>query len=229
LLAEVAKSFRDQVDEYFGDNLYDHSFYRVAEYLDPRTAWSIESKEALDDVQSEIKMSDLVFISERSRPSQSNSSNKKSNAIFTKSNSNSSKSLFALECEKYQDILLDLGEDKCMEYDPLVFWPKYAEQLPIHARIAAKVLAAPATSADVERLFSLAGRILCKMRARLTPAHVNELTCLNKWISGGKFERDTTLNMKRAKRNERFTTLSLKLELVAGEDTDEDESDDEDA
>ena len=115
-----------------------------------------------------------------------------------------------------------------MKLDPLEFWPKYALLLPIHARLAAKILAAPATSGDVERFFSLAGRILCKTRAKLTADHVNEMSCLNKWINANMNGNNSIVETKRSKATSRFTTLSLMLELEGGEDSDEsDEEEDE--
>ena len=68
-------------------------------------------------------------------------------SIFSSANP-TAKSAYALECDKYQEILDSLGEQECMKCDPLMFWPTHTTQLPIHARIAAKILSAPATSAE---------------------------------------------------------------------------------
>ena len=44
---------------------------------------------------------------------------------------------------------------------------------------ARKVLAVPATSASPERMFSVAGHILNKQRANLSPDHMEELVYLH--------------------------------------------------
>ena len=52
------------------------------------------------------------------------------------------------------------------------------------------------------------------------------MTCLNKWMNADSYD-DIAVNMKTAKRNERFTTLSFALELIEGEDSEDDENVDE--
>ncbi len=59
--------------------------------------------------------------------------------LFSKASA-SSTSVYDLECIRYQKILFDLTEEECMKYDPLEFWPAHSLQLPILARIAAKIL-----------------------------------------------------------------------------------------
>jgi hypothetical protein len=119
-----------------------------------------------------------------------------------------------------------------MEMDPLVFWPTYQSRLPIHARLAAQILSAPATSSDCERLFSLSGRIFCKARAKLTAAHVNFRTCLCRWVNQDFDEEEDSSSPsaeKRRKTSLHFATLSLRLEVEGGISEDEDdEEDDED-
>ena len=94
------------------------------------------------------------------------------------------------------------------------------------------MLSSPATSSDCERLFSLSGRLFCKLRASLTAQHVHYRTCLNRWINQ-EFDEDNqnaaAMAEKRQKRSLRFATLSAQLELLEVEDSgdEEDESDDE--
>ena len=97
-----------------------------------------------------------------------------------KSVANGLKSPFEIEYLEYMAILSEIGEEKSMAFNPLEFWPIYRHRLPIHARLAAKMLSAPATSSDCERLFSLSGRLVCKLRASLTAQHVHYRTCLNR-------------------------------------------------
>ena len=113
----------------------------------------------------------------------------------------------------------------------LEFWPTYRNRLPIHTREAAKLLSAPATSADCERLFLLSGRLFCKLRARLTAVHVNLWTCLNRWINQKLDDEDhkaAISSQKRQRRSLRFATLSAKMELQIDHLTDDDDDDDDD-
>ena len=101
----------------------------------------------------------------------------------------------------------------------------------LHARLAAKLLSAPVTSSDCERLLSLSGRLFCKLRARLTSEHVNFRTFLNRWLNQKLDDEDhkaIAAAEKRQKRSLRFTTLSTKMKLQVDllSDDEEDESDD---
>ena len=49
--------------------------------------------------------------------------------------------------------------------------------------MATKILLAIAASSDCERLFSLSGRLFCKLRVFLTGQHVNFRTCFIRWIN----------------------------------------------
>ena len=51
--------------------------------------------------------------------------------------------------------------------DPLYWWKNNATRFPLHAKLARKILAVPATSAPTERLFSTAGLTITKERSRL--------------------------------------------------------------
>jgi hypothetical protein len=65
---------------------------------------------------------------------------------------------------------------------PLPFWTTHADKFPVLFRIARSVLPTPASSTDVERMFSVCGLICTSNRALLSPDHVNVLTSLNLWL-----------------------------------------------
>lgn len=56
-----------------------------------------------------------------------------------------------------------------MNSPPLLWWKTHESIYPIHAALAKRYLAIPATSAPCERLFSISGRVLEKRRASLSP------------------------------------------------------------
>ncbi|CAM4835812.1 unnamed protein product [Rotaria magnacalcarata] len=61
------------------------------------------------------------------------------------------------------------------EYNPLNFWKKKHSSYPILAKVAARVLAVPATSAAVERDFSFTGNIITQKRSKLSPDTINDI------------------------------------------------------
>ena len=89
------------------------------------------------------------------------------------------------------------------------------------------IFSAQASQAECERIFSSAGRITTDARNRLNCFHINELSCLHNWLM--KDAENKTLaarsrDSKRAKVADRFATLSLKREIIAGESEDEDDA-----
>ena len=60
----------------------------------------------------------------------------------------------------------------------LTWWKEHAAQFPYLSQLARRYLAMPATSASVERLFSVAGQIVTAKRARLHPDTVTLLVFL---------------------------------------------------
>ena len=78
--------------------------------------------------------------------------------------------------------------------DPLQWWKKWGSKFPNLAQLARRYLAMPATSAPVERLFSVAGLVATAKRNRLAPSTVSLLVFLHEAlpISRG-LEVDTML------------------------------------
>jgi hypothetical protein len=67
----------------------------------------------------------------------------------------------------------------------LMWWKVHAVRFPYLSRLARRYLAMPATSASVERLFSVAGQVVTAKRARLDPSTVTLLVFLHEAIPGG--------------------------------------------
>ena len=67
----------------------------------------------------------------------------------------------------------------------LMWWKLHAVRFPYLSRLARRYLAMPATSASVERLFSVAGQVVTAKRARLDPSTVTLLVFLHEAIPGG--------------------------------------------
>jgi hypothetical protein len=96
---------------------------------------------------------------------------------------------FGFDKSKQSDVSANSSADE-QEYNPLHFWKHNYSLYPRLARIAKRVFAVPATSAAVEREFSLAGNIVTKKRSRLSPGTVNDIIFLN------SFERYNKQNIQ---------------------------------
>ena len=64
--------------------------------------------------------------------------------------------------------------------DPLNWWKRRESVYPTMAKLAKKYLQIPASSIPSERVFSLAGTIVSKKRASLSPENVDMLIFLKK-------------------------------------------------
>ena len=67
--------------------------------------------------------------------------------------------------------------------DALQWWAANARLYPSTAHVAKQFLSVPATSAQSERQFSAAGRLISKLRSRLDPERVDTLIFLYKNMS----------------------------------------------
>lgn len=62
-------------------------------------------------------------------------------------------------------------EELAVDADPLSWWKTNESRFPILSLVAKKYLATPATSVPCERLFSIAGEVITKKRAKLGVGH----------------------------------------------------------
>ena len=87
------------------------------------------------------------------------------------------------------DLYIKHGSDKTtistssqqqgQEYNSLLFWKTKYISYPILTKVVARVFSVLATSAAVEREFSLAGNIITQKRAKLSPDTVNDIVFNN--------------------------------------------------
>ena len=59
--------------------------------------------------------------------------------------------------------------DDTKKFNPLAWWGKNSLKYPLMSKIAKSILCVPASSSETERVFSTAGKICRKDRARLHP------------------------------------------------------------
>jgi len=67
--------------------------------------------------------------------------------------------------------------------NPLFFWKMQED--PYLASLARKYLAMPATSASVERLFSVAGSVIRCRRARINISTAEQILCYQQYLCNG--------------------------------------------
>jgi hypothetical protein len=91
--------------------------------------------------------------------------------------------------DKPEDLLL---KDEITEYfslpllpveDPLEWWRQHQTSLPKLARMAFDILSIPATSCEVERVFSQSKLTISTQRCRLMDQTIEQLVCLKYWLS----------------------------------------------
>ena len=81
------------------------------------------------------------------------------------------------ELRRYQD-----EETIDLDANPLVWWKSRMCQYPLLAQLVRMVWSLPATSVCSEQVFSAAGNVLTKKRARLLPENVDKLVFLHQNI-----------------------------------------------
>ncbi|KAL0225246.1 hypothetical protein RCL1_003158 [Eukaryota sp. TZLM3-RCL] len=77
-----------------------------------------------------------------------------------------------------------------LQQDPLLWWRDHKESFPGLSKMARSYLAQQATSVDVERLFSKAGRFATTSRNRLGYDSLEALVVLQSWLSSGLIKED---------------------------------------
>jgi hypothetical protein len=111
------------------------------------------------------------------RPIPTSTRNRKSEIIFN-TNSDDDDDIY-LQSNNEEEYTLYLKDNiSSKEEEPLAYWKNNSHRFPILSILARQYLAIPATSAAIERVFSISSNIITKSRNRLDPKIVQELTLL---------------------------------------------------
>jgi hypothetical protein len=240
----VSASLQQQFDSYLGEHYSDFWAFRVAEFLDPRTHKLVSIADRNEAIKAIFELcTNEERTSEDARAKEKEASTRKSSrkqptaaAAAPTAEMDAEDQFFAelggaklsttVSIHEELKVFLNLMQQTNIS-DPLAFWSAHHTSLPIVFRIARRVVPARSSSTDVERLFSLTGRICSPTRSSLKPAMVNKLACMNLWL---REELDYDKSNRKAgskAASSRFVTLSANLVLVAPTipQGDDDESD----
>ena len=157
-------------------------------------------KDAPDDKQSEAKKRKIVSNESLSISAVRNGSNEDTKEdtptnILPNSEERVSKAI-AAELETYYN-LGRIGKDEC----PLAWWremsgTRISKPLIYLSKMAKRILAIPATSAPVERIFSHMGNIITQKRANLNPNNArNVLLLKDTWPHVPQEQKDVVIDL----------------------------------
>jgi hypothetical protein len=167
LFTSITKSFRVALFKFittrFGSLMYDNLF-RQATFLDPIFGPTCFDSYNRNQVIDSIK---TIFNKDNEKLKDQNKekTNKKGNEFIGKMKR------FSLDCTEtdYDEITDYMRFVSSIQIEcPLQFWKANNFRWPNLAKIAKKVLGVPATSASVERMFSIAGHIFQAKRRRMS-------------------------------------------------------------
>jgi hypothetical protein len=253
-LESVLNSIEDQFDMYLGVNYQDFYAFTAGEFLDPRTFPKIDKQNygtaikalaemcTTNEKSSEYKRELIRRKEQQARRSASRRSSltsladldpdlngdEEENFINTLMEEGPTKVLSRVvplheEVTKY----LELAGSLTVEArDPMTFWSDNHYSLPILFRIARRILPARPCSTDVERLFSLTGRICAPNRLNMSGHLINKQACLNLWLRSKYGLYDATRSLASKESSKKFISLNLDLSMTSPEGGEEELSSD---
>lgn len=250
-LSAVIRSLVSQYNIYFGEDYRQYYAFTIGEALDPRlfgTLTSADKASVLNEMRNlsthfEYTSPNGRYMATTSAAARRSSRNQQPTVATTGDEFEDRVALEAIEnlsetldkriplieeWDSYKKLVSTLSP---LERDPMTFWTKYNKEMPILCRMVRRIFPARACSTDVERLFSLTGRICSPLRNRLLPSMVNILACMNIWLRE-KFEYFNRTAQRYSQANvSKFVAINVNLELInpncEWDVEDSDESDDE--
>ena len=91
---------------------------------------------------------------------------------------NSDQSAATKELDRQIRVYENMDIDDDYDNNPFTFWYQYEADLPLLSKIAKSVLVIPASSAESERHFSIAGQIVTELRSSPDPDYLEALVVL---------------------------------------------------
>jgi hypothetical protein len=175
---EIIKKLRSSLDKRF-KCLIEEDCYKLSTFFDCNFGLDYFDEEAQQDVRNKIKdLIEAVNVVTKKK----DVNNKDLSKIEKARTNNYVCHRAKISKEKYDsDTIIDdyirvVSETNIK--DTLEFWRQYSERFPELAILAKKYLATPASSASVERIFSISGHIFSVKRRRLHHKYFSELVFL---------------------------------------------------
>ena len=174
IISSLKKNVIKQVDKTWIPNLT--IVHKAAVFLYPPL-----NKHYADDVkQFCISKMILNYLPSTSVSPAEPSFSREHNFFFSNLISNSTPSAEAAEkeFERYKMTQINISE----EFDPIIWWATHSNEFPKLSKLALRILSIPASSADSERIFSLAGNVVNEKRSRLLPKTIDSIIFLNSFL-----------------------------------------------
>lgn len=194
-----AELFKSDVKKHMG-HLLESKFYKVAAVLDPRVAYGMKSDAgALAITREAMQLAhDVAKEAGKKSPEKAEPEEpavKKRRTLFSlvQATPKPKAQTFGDTVEEQIQLELNLYLNDTatlygnLEISPSMYWKSNGAKFTTLAKIAAYSNGAPASTAEVERLFSVAGRIMRPHRACLTPQNGECLTILKHRADAKKF------------------------------------------
>jgi len=199
---EFGAQFNEAWTARFGDTWTSNLIWRAARLLHPNTVFSTKKGE-LDAVAALLKETHLVkdaaklvpeVVDDGKSPGHGSAvPNMRSTRAGDDGNpfaaGGAPQSAWDTEINTYKSRLASSDRARTQDLTVAAFWAPLKHVVPNLAAVARSVLAVPASTIDVESLFSTAGNIITPHRSRLAPRLAEKLILLNCWLRNDEWVR----------------------------------------
>ena len=142
------------------------------EYIKIRNELNLNNNNNNNNTNPDISFDELAVNNLTTANDYSSDNNEEDDDIFISKNLNNN--------EEYTDYLKESPISN-KDINPLDYWKQNSYRFPVLSILARRYLAIPATSAPIERIFSVSNNIITKSRNRLLPNTIKQLILLKSW------------------------------------------------
>lgn len=219
----IKQAFNANITHYFGAGSYfmiNLQVYELAAYLDPCVLQTLPDLNKSEIFIKSFCTENEKRVQEVTAPSLF-TTNRVPAALLARmsacvSQSTTTTVLIESPLEKqlsaYNMVLFGMKAEARLILDACVFWPKHRSKFPILSRIAAQIFGCQATSVDIERMFSVSGRIFSIALCNLKDVTGAALVTLKAWQQDGERQQqpqESGRSTKRVKRDKAIMTLTV--------------------